>query len=380
MISLACLASFFSPSVQLAQMSLEEKIGQLFVVPVCPTRGEDHRADLYRLFEQYHIDSVIVKASDPLSQVRFLNDLQTRSVLPLLVAADAEWGLAMRMSDTIAFPRNGILGELSDLSLLEELGQEIAREAKRVGIHLNLAPVVDVNSNPNNPIIGTRSFGDTPEKVAECAARIFKGFQQGGLLGCAKHFPGHGDTSTDSHYELPVLAHDAKRLEEIELVPFKRMIAEGIDCIMTAHLYVPHLDKELPTSLSPAVHALLRKDLGFQGLIISDALNMKALAKYSPENIALLARSAGTDLLLYGDHISEHVDEIIKNTVPRAFKALKEAYLNQELSMEELDATVFKILKKKAHIERVCSEERLSEDLHTPEALALQKRLLQETR
>lgn len=378
MILLACLANSFSPQLHLAQMSLEEKIGQLFVVPACPSRNEDHRSDLYQLFEKCHIGNVIVKASDPLSQVRLLNDLQSRSVLPLLVAADAEWGLAMRMSDTIAFPKNRTLGAISDPAVLTTLGKEIAREAKRVGVHLNLAPVVDVNSNPKNPIIGMRSFGETAEKVAECASHLMRGFHQGGLLACAKHFPGHGDTNTDSHYTLPVLFHDAKRLEEVDLVPFQRLVDEGVDFVMTAHLYLPHLDEELPTSLSPAAHTLLRERLNFQGLVISDALNMKALTKYTPEEIALLARRAGCDLLLYGDHIDPNVDEIIKETVPRAFEALRTAFLRGDLNLKELDATVLKILQKKKNIERVCSEEHLWQDLHSLEALHLKKQLFRQ--
>ncbi|MBM3184640.1 MAG: glycoside hydrolase family 3 protein, partial [Chlamydiae bacterium] len=206
----------------LSQMTLDEKIGQLFVAPICPMRGEDHQKDWEILLGKFHIGNAIVKQSDPVTQVRCLNTLQKKSKRPLLIAADAEWGLAMRMKDTIAFPKNRILGAVENLDLLEEFGKEVGREAKRVGVHLVLAPVADVNNNPENPIIGARSFGKEPERVADCVAKVIRGIQSAGVFATAKHFPGHGDTKVDSHAALPFISHDWKRLDQIELVPFKR--------------------------------------------------------------------------------------------------------------------------------------------------------------
>ncbi len=362
----------------LAALTLDEKIGQLFMAPACPLRGEDHWTDWQHLLTDYHIGNAIVKQSDPLSQVTFLRRLQAASPQPLLIAADAEWGLAMRMSDTLAFPRNQALGAL-DLNLLFQLGQTIGQQAHLVGIHLNLAPVADINNNPANPIIGARSFGDDPHRVAACASAVSRGLQSAGLLSCAKHFPGHGDTHVDSHRALPLIPHSRARLEALEFIPFKQLVAEGIPALMTAHLLVPALDPLYPASLSRAcLTGILRDEWHFEGLIISDALNMEALSAYTPEEIAILARRAGCDLLLYGDHIAPNIDAILRDTIPRAFQALKEAYLSGILDLDELDASVARILKAKEGIRPIPVVDSLREALHSPEAMDLQKRLLEE--
>jgi beta-N-acetylhexosaminidase len=370
-----CIAA---PEEILKQMTLDEKIGQLFVAPACPKRLEDHFADWLILLQNYHIGNAIVKQSDPITQVKFLNRLQSQSKIPLLIAADAEWGLAMRMSETLAFPRNQTLGATSDPDLIYRLGKEIGRQAKRVGIHLNLAPVADVNSNRFNPIIGNRSFGENPEKVALYVSTFIRGMQAAGVLACAKHFPGHGDTTTDSHFDLPFLPHSLERLKTIEWLPFQKAIDEGVASIMMAHLYVPSVDPTYPTSLSSPCLKMLREQLHFSGLIISDALNMKALTdRYTSEEIALLARKAGCDLLLYGDHVAPNVDEIIKETIPRAFQALKKAYLAQELPLDKLDQSVLRILRAKEKIEKEIPLDHLLESLHTEQALSLKKELFQ---
>jgi beta-N-acetylhexosaminidase len=360
----------------LAKMSLDQKIGQLFVAPACPKRGADHFESWQTLLTCYHIGNAIVKQSDPLSQVHFLNQLQKESALPILVMADAEWGLAMRMTDTIAFPKNKILGKVQDLQLIEALGAEIGRQAKCVGIHLNLAPVADVNNNPANIVIGDRSFGDDPVAVSDRVAAFIRGQQKAGVSACAKHFPGHGDTHVDSHRDLPVISHSLQRLEAIEFPPFRKAIDAGVHTVMTAHLYVPAIDATYPTSLSRKCTQLLREELHFEGLIISDALNMKALSdRYSPEEIAVLARKAGCDLLLYGAHLDPAVDALIYEMIPRGWQALKEAYLKGELSLEELDRTVLAILRRKEGLSRFCEVEGLAERLNTPEALSLKERL-----
>lgn len=369
-----------SPEEQLAKMSLEEKIGQILVVPVCPKRTDDvHYQDLITAIQTYHVGNLIVKQSEPLTQVQFLNHLQEKATIPLIMSADAEWGLAMRMSDTIAFPRNMTLGAIQDLSLIEELGREMGRQAKRVGLHINLAPVADVNNNANNPVIGMRSFGEDPLKVAERVSAIFRGMQESGIFACAKHFPGHGDTDVDSHLDLPVIAHTIDRLKEVEFVPFKQASDEKIAAIMSAHLYMPAIDEDLPTSLSKKCLDLAREELGFQGLIISDALNMKAISdRYSPEQIAILARKAGCDFLLYADFLAPNVDQILEETLPRATTALLYAYKSGELDAEALDQTVLKILRMKENIQTVVPEENLLDDLHKQEAKDLKKRLFQE--
>jgi beta-glucosidase-like glycosyl hydrolase len=367
----------------LLKMTLDEKIGQLFVAPACPLRDEDHWVDWCKCFKDCHIGNAILKQSDPVRQVEFLNRLQEQSSLPLLITADAEWGLGMRMSNTLSFPRNMTLGAIVDVGLIERLGREIGRQAKLVGIHMNLAPVADVNNNPANPVIHMRSFGEDPKRVAECVSAYAKGLQSVGTLACAKHFPGHGDTNVDSHRDLPVIDHDRERLEAVEFVPFKQVVQEGIAALMTAHLYVPSIDPIYPTSLSASCLAIAREEMHFDGLIISDAMNMKAINdRYSPEEAALLARKAGCDLLLYGDHIAPNVDEIMHKMIPKAYQALKEAYVSGKLAVQDLDESVLRILRAKEqlglHESRQIALGDLSEALHRQEALDLKKQLFQE--
>jgi len=343
-------------------------------------REEAHRADWQDLMDRFHIGNAIVKQANPLSQVRFLNDLQRNAKIPLLVAADAEWGLAMRMQDTIAFPLSRTLGAIGDLDLLYQTGAEIGRQARRVGIHLNLAPVADINTNRANPIIGMRSFGEDPDRVASSVAALLKGMQSSGIYATAKHFPGHGDTSEDSHRMLPVVPHALERIEEIELAPFRRAIAEGVGAIMTGHLLVPAIDPELPATLSSAcVTGLLRREMGFQGLVVTDALNMKALDSWSVEEIAVAAVAAGCDLLLYGDHIAPRIDAILRDAVPRAWRALKQGFEEGSLSVERLDESVQRILQAKEALQiHLVDEEGLYDALHSEEALRLKKKLFRE--
>ncbi len=360
----------------LSQMSLEEKIGQLFAAPACPMRGEDHWDDWLELREKYRIGNAILKQGTAIEQVRFLNRLQKDAKVPFLILADAEWGLAMRLSDTIAFPKNMTLGAVTDLEKISALGAEIGRQAKRVGIHMNLAPVADVNNNPANPVIHTRSFGEDPEQVASRVSAFLKGMQGEGIMGCVKHFPGHGDTAVDSHQDLPSIPFSRERLEKVEFVPFKQAIEDGAAGILTAHLLVPCIDKATPTSLSESCLKIPREKWGFQGLIVSDALNMKAIAdRYTPEEIAILARKAGCDILLYGNHKDPAVDQLIQEQIPRAFLALKEEYETDKLDLEELDQSVLRILKAKEKIERQIPEEGLFDALHSQEAEGLKREL-----
>lgn len=365
----------------LSAMTLEEKVGQLFVAPLCPLRGEGHREDWLRLLGECHIGSVLTKQSDPESQVRWLNALQVQSKIPLLVTADFEWGLGMRMTGAMTFPRNGELSALSCICLLYEMGREVGRQALRVGVHLNLAPVVDVNNNPQNPIIGIRSFGADPMQVAQRASAYIHGFQSTQALACAKHFPGHGDTTIDSHKALPLIPHSRERLDQVELFPFRQAVQDGVAAIMVGHLLVPSIDPLWPASLSSrCLKELLRKEFGFEGLIISDALNMGALANsYSPEEVALRAFNAGCDLLLYGSHLPEVVDDLLRNQIPRAYRALLAAFREERLSLKELEAAVLRILRAKEKVDlphsREVSLDHLLDDLQTPAAIALKKKI-----
>jgi len=332
----------------LKNMSLDEKIGQLFMVPLCPKRKDDHFKDIQKLIQNFHIGSVIVKQADPENQIKTLNYFQKQSKLPLFVSADAEWGLGMRMEKTISYPKNIYLATIENDALLFELGKEIARQLKLVGVHINLAPVVDINNNPKNLIMNERVFGKDSNIVAKKAKLIVLGMQSNNILCTAKHFPGYGDIEIDPHLGLPKAFHTFERLKNIEFIPYKELIENNLSCIMTAHILLPNIDG-LPATMSKKItNEFLRKILKFQGIIVTDALNMKALTNnYSIGDIAMLSHIAGNDILLYGDHIDPNIDDIIKRQIPIAFKAIKQAYLSKKLNIEKLNLHVLRILKAK---------------------------------
>lgn len=333
----------------LKKMTLEEKIGQLIIVPVCPLRDDfRHRADVHEALQKYGIGGIIIKQGTLEQQFKTIQDVQSQSTIPLLVVADAEWGLTMRASDAIRFPKNMTLGALTNPSIIENMGHEVGCQLHALGVHMNLAPVVDVNSNPLNPIIRMRSFGDDPHQVAARAKRFARGLQSAGVLGCAKHFPGHGDTSVDSHRALPFIERTLSQLKNIELIPFQALIDDGIAAVMSGHIVIAALDT-LPASLSSiCMTTLIQKKMGFRGLIMTDALNMEGLAaNYSTEDVAKFALLAGHDLLLYGDHIAPRIDDILEKKVPAACETIKQAVLSGEISEAELDRRVRKILETK---------------------------------
>lgn len=350
----------------LSKMSVEEKIGQLFIIPACPLRGDEHLADLAGLIIQKQIGGLILKQGTPEGQVALINRLQSLSDLPLLCLQDAEWGLNMRLEGTVRFPKNLTLGAIQDNHLLYDLGKEIGRQCKQVGAHINLAPVVDVNTDPKNPIIHRRSFGDDPKEVAARGLLVMQGMQESGILACAKHFPGHGAVSVDSHVDLPMA-------QELQLYPFQQMIQGGVSAILTAHLLGPGFDG--PATFSKQLISGELKD--FKGLVITDALNMQALARYfSVQEIALNAFLAGHDLLLYGDHIAPNIDQILRQDLPQAISALTAAFHQGIFSESELDEHVLKILKVKERLN--LHQERMvppPTELHTKEALALKREL-----
>jgi beta-glucosidase-like glycosyl hydrolase len=359
----------------LGGMTLEEKVGQLFVAPACPLHKESHLEDWKNLLEMFHIGGVLVKQSGAEGPGRFLHVLQEMSDRPLLVVADAEWGLSMSMKDALIFPRNMTLGAIQDLTLIERLGTEIGKEALQAGIHMNLAPVIDINNNPQNPVIHMRSFGDNPVEVAKRGDALIRGMKKSGLLSCVKHFPGHGDTHVDSHVSLPTLPHSLARLFEVELIPFQSAIAAHTDAVMSAHVLLPKIDL-VPATLSyPMMTTLLRDQLGFDGLILTDALNMKALTtNYSTAQIVIGAHAAGVDLLLYGAHEYSDVDYLLHELIPTAYLTLLKAYQDGQFPIERLNASILRILQAKGRTTVAKGEEKL---MFQEEAFNLQKLLYQ---
>jgi len=302
-------------------LSLEQKIGQLFMV-TATGRGlsESYYKKIDSLIVNYQIGGVLFLQSNPAELTDLLRRYNKQSQIPLLVSIDAEWGLGMRLDNTQSFPWMMTLGAIQDDNLIYDFGSEVARQLKELGVHINFAPVVDVNNNPNNPIIDRRAFSSDADLVSSKGLAYMFGLQDNNILACAKHFPGHGDTETDSHKSLPVLYHDKNRLDSIELVPFQALINHGLGSVMIAHMNLPLIDTlNIPSSFSHyIINNILKREMDFQGLVISDALNMHALAEYSaPGEIEFNSFLAGNDILLCPDNIFEAINlikqEIRKN-------------------------------------------------------------------
>lgn len=353
------------------QMSFNEKVGQLFMVAAYSNRDEKHINDLLDLVKSRNIGGVIFFQGGPGRQANMTNRLQAASKLPLFVGIDAEWGLGMRLDSTYVYPWNMTLGAVQKNDLLEQMGNQMAEQSKRMGIQFMFAPVVDININPLNPIIGNRSFGESKENVAEKAIALMRGLQDKQVYATAKHFPGHGDTATDSHHALPKLDFDRKRLDNVELYPYKKLIKEGLASVMVAHLDVPALEpnKGVPTSLSyNTITNVLKNDLSFKGLVFTDALNMKGASNFkSPGEIDLAAFQAGNDVLLFAEN------------VPLAIEKFNAAYENKEFTDERLAHSVKKILlyKYKAGLNKYkpINTKNLYSDLNRPEYTDLSYRL-----
>ncbi|MFS4457191.1 glycoside hydrolase family 3 N-terminal domain-containing protein [Maribacter sp. 2304DJ31-5] len=324
---------------QYGQMSLEEKIGQLFMVSV--SSGQDSRQtnQLKQLIKEHYLGGVIFLKGGPVRQVELSNEFQSVSKVPLLIGMDAEWGLAMRLDSTYAFPWNMTLGAITDNSIVEKIGRQIGKHAKRLGVHINFAPDMDINTNPKNPIIGNRSFGEDREVVTEKGIAFIKGMESEGVLSSGKHFPGHGDTALDSHHDLPVITFSRDRLDSLELYPYKKIIKKGLSSIMVAHLEVSALElrEGLPSSLSEQIiSGILKEQMGFEGLIFTDALNMKGASSFGEEgDVGLRAFLAGNDMLL-----------MPKNLVKTKEKLL-ESYENGRITEQRLSHSVKKILMAK---------------------------------
>ena len=351
-----------------------QRLGQLFNIAAYSNQTEKQYAALEDIIFKYNVGGLTFFQGGPVRQAILTNRYQAVAPTPLLIAMDAETGVGMRLDSVFTFPKQLTLGAIEDDAIVYAMGKEIAYQFQRMGMHINFAPVVDINSNPNNPVIGTRSFGENKDNVSHKGIAYMKGLQDHGIMASAKHFPGHGDTGTDSHYELPVIHHDRNRMDAIELSPFKHLIKDSIMSIMVAHLGIPAYDptpNKASTLSNQVVNELLKKELGFQGLIFTDALNMKAVSKhYKPGEVDVLALQAGNDILL------------LSEDVPEAIKRIKQALKTGALNKKEIEAKVKKVLRAKywAGLNRYepISIDNLVTDLNRPEADAIKFKLYQE--
>jgi len=344
-------------------MSLDEKIGQLFMVSVASNQSKLVTDKIKTLIKDHKIGGVIFSKGGPVRQAALTNDYQSISKIPLLIGMDAEWGLAMRLDSTYAFPWNMTLGAIKDNSVVEKVGHQIGLHAKRMGVHINFAPDIDINTNPNNPIIGNRSFGENKENVAQKGIAFMKGIHKAGVLSSGKHFPGHGDTAVDSHLTLPLINFTQQRIDSVELYPFKKLIKEGLASVMVAHLNIPSLESRInyPSSLSENIITnLLKKELQYKGLVFTDALNMKGVPSVTKEGeVELTAFLAGNDILLMPINVEKAKAKIV------------EAYDYGIITDERLAYSVKKILQAKYKVDlhkyTSIKKEKLYEDLNTLE-------------
>lgn len=320
-------------------LSKEERIAQLMVVRAHSNLGPEHVAKVINDIKEYNVGALCFFQGGPVRQANLTNYYQSMAKTPLMITIDGEWGLGMRLDSVTKFPYQLTLGALKENDLVYKMGLAVGEQCKRIGVHVNYAPVVDINNNPNNPVIGYRSFGEDKNKVAQLGVAYMKGMQDAGIMACAKHFPGHGDVDVDSHYDLPVVNKSIVQLDEMELVPFKALFAAGVGSVMTAHLSVPSVDNTTnkATSISKnAVTDLLKEKLGYNGLTFTDALEMKGVAKYFPGGtIAVEALIAGNDMLCLPESVPETID------------AVKEAIKEKRLSWDDINDKVKKVLLAK---------------------------------
>lgn len=321
----------------MSTLSTRQKVAQITMVATTSYGDSASQARIFDLVENEGIGGVILM-HDSLTRCRaYLNDLQQLAKVPLLVAIDGEWGPSMRFAEFPFFPRQMQLGAMSDDSLVYEMGLAVGRQCRETGIHINFAPVVDVNNNPNNVAINTRSFGESRERVAEYGSAYMRGMQDAGIFACAKHFPGHGDTDVDSHRALPVLPFTRERLDSLELYPFRRLIKDGVSMVMLAHLHIPALDSAVSSVSYPIVTGLLKKELGFKGVVVTDALVMKGVAEgREPAEVMEMAYAAGVDMLLMPGRPKEGIARITAKIDSGVY------------TVKDLDKRVRKVLMMKA--------------------------------
>lgn len=352
-------------------LSPDERIAQLFMVAAYSNKDKAHYKEIKTLVNDYKIGGLIFFQGGPVRQAILSNCYQSCSKVPLLISMDAEWGLAMRLDSTTKFPRQMTLGAIRDDSLIYQMGVEIARQTKRLGMQVNFAPDIDINNNPLNPVIGNRSFGEDKYNVTNKAMMYMNGMQSNHVLACGKHFPGHGDTDSDSHKTLPTIKSSRARLDTLELYPFKQLIMNGLGSMMVAHLSIPALDttkNQASTLTKKIVTGLLKDTLGFKGLIFTDALNMKGVSKfYKPGEVEVKALIAGNDVLLFPED------------VPTGIKEIKAAIERGEITQEEIDQRCMKILLVKQwagldHYQKI-KLKNLYNDLNSKQAELINRKL-----
>jgi beta-glucosidase-like glycosyl hydrolase/CubicO group peptidase (beta-lactamase class C family) len=354
-----------------ATLSPDARIGQLIMLAAYSNRSRGFEDSLAQQIIKYKVGGLVFFQGGPARQAHLTNRYQKIARVPLLLAMDAEWGIGMRLDSVPKFPFQMTLGAIQDDSLIYKMGVEVANQFKRLGMHVNFAPVVDVNNNANNPVIGFRSFGEDKYNVTRKAIAYMKGMQDNGIMAVAKHFPGHGDTDVDSHLDLPSIYQPYKRLDSLELYPFRELMKEGLGGMMIAHLNIPALDttSNLPSSLSrPVITSLLKEKLGFKGLVFSDAMNMKGVTKFFPGGSAdALSLIAGMDILEFPEDIDS------------SFNAIKAAVDSGLIAQETIDARVRRVLEAKywagLNKRQPVELQNIHQDLNNPQALYINRKL-----
>ncbi|QMU27593.1 glycoside hydrolase family 3 N-terminal domain-containing protein [Adhaeribacter radiodurans] len=358
-----------------SSLTFDQRLGQLFMVTALSNRGSQHVQEIEKLVTQYNIGGLMFLYGSPYRQASLTNQYQSKAKVPLLIAMDAEWGLNMRLDSSMHFAKQMTLGAMADEHYVYLMAQEIALNLHRLGVQVSFSPVLDVNSNPKNPVIGNRSFGESKEQVSRRGIAYIKGLQDNGIIAVAKHFPGHGDTDTDSHRALPVINSDLKRLTEVDLYPFVQSFQAGVKGVMVGHLYMPQFDSSevKATTLShKLVTGLLKQKMNYQGLVFTDALNMKSVTRaYKPGQLDAMALLAGNDVLLFSENVPTAITEI-KNAIGRG-----------EITPEDIDARVRKILHAKYWAGlgqyRPINLSHLKEELNRPHSRAVQHKLYEQS-
>ncbi|MFA6085097.1 glycoside hydrolase family 3 protein [Mucilaginibacter sp.] len=353
------------------KLNRKQRVAQLFFIRAHTNRGKAYEDSVGKVIEHEHVGGLVFFQGGPVRQANLTNIYQKQSRVPLMIAMDGEWGLGMRLDSTVSYPYQMTLGAIQDNNLIYKMGQMVAYDFKRLGVQINFGPVFDVNNNPDNPVINYRSFGDNKYNVARKGIAYFTGMQDAGLITIAKHFPGHGDTNVDSHFDLPQLSFSRERLDSLEEYPFREAINAGIGGVMIAHMNIPALDttKNLASTLSrPIVTGVLKDSLRFRGLVASDAMEMKGVTKYFPNGEAdLHAFLAGNDLIELSEN-SKNAEKLIRKAVRKG-----------KISKEEFEAKVKKMLAAKywagLNNYKEISPANLVQDLNRPAAAELIQQL-----
>lgn len=353
------------------KLSRRQKIAQMFFVRALTNSGKAYEDSIGNVIKKERIGGLVFFQGGPGRQTILTNQYQALARVPLLVTSDGEWGLGMRLDSTISYPYQMALGAVQNKELIYKMGLEVARDYRRIGMHMNLAPDVDVNNNAKNPVINYRSFGENKYNVTVSGAAYMKGMQDGGLMVSLKHFPGHGDTDVDSHFDLPQLNFTKARLDSLEIYPFRELIRQGASGVMIAHMNIPVLDNtpHMPSTLSkPIVTGILKDELAFKGIIISDAMEMKGVVKYFKDGEAdVMAILAGNDIL-----------ELSENSA-RGIKLVRKAVRSGRISMDRIDESVKKILMAKYWVglnkKDTLNEQNVGAEVNRPESIALVQEL-----